>query len=174
MSKAVLIVEPNDARRAAIRQACAARGLQVLEVPEAMHGLAALGRADFGALIVAEGKRHLSLRGLVQLARKRHAGIGIFVILGNVANEAQVKGVLGDVTTVPPDWGVEQLATAIGGECSVHRVETLEQAVSLADELTRDGRRWNILLSPACASFDQFNSYAHRGEVFEALVAQLS
>lgn len=68
----------------------------------------------------------------------------------------------------------EQLATAIGGECSVHRVETLEQAVSLADELTRDGRRWNILLSPACASFDQFNSYAHRGEVFEALVAQLS
>lgn len=30
-----------------------------------------------------------------------------------------------------------------------------------------------ILFSPACASFDQFKSFEHRGEVFEALVNQL-
>ncbi len=112
MSKAVLIVEPNDARRAAIRQACAARGLQVLEVGDAMAGLAALGRADFGAVIIAEGKRHLSLRGIVQLARKRHAGIRIFVILGDISHADNVTRILGDVSLVPPDWGVEQLATA--------------------------------------------------------------
>lgn len=112
MSKAVLIVEPNDARRAAIRQACAARGLQVLEVAEAMAGLAALGRADFGAVIVAEGKRHLSLRGLVQLARKRHSEIRIFVILGDAGNADSVTRILGEVSLVPPDWGVEQLASA--------------------------------------------------------------
>ena len=67
-----------------------------------------------------------------------------------------------------------QLAAAIGDGHPVHLVETLAQAVSVADSLTRDGRAWNILLSPACASFDQFKSYAHRGEVFEKLVAQLA
>ena len=31
-----------------------------------------------------------------------------------------------------------------------------------------------VLLSPACASFDEFNSFEHRGEVFKALVAERS
>jgi hypothetical protein len=30
-----------------------------------------------------------------------------------------------------------------------------------------------VLLAPACASFDQFDSYEHRGQVFKALVGQL-
>ena len=30
-----------------------------------------------------------------------------------------------------------------------------------------------VLLSPACASFDEFNSYNHRGEVFKDLVREL-
>ena len=31
-----------------------------------------------------------------------------------------------------------------------------------------------VLLAPACASFDQFNSYEHRGKVFKELVKQLA
>jgi len=30
-----------------------------------------------------------------------------------------------------------------------------------------------VLLSPGCASFDEFRSYAHRGEVFKEIVSRL-
>lgn len=47
-------------------------------------------------------------------------------------------------------------------------VATLEAAIALAATNVRAGDK--VLFSPACASFDQFENYQHRGEVFEALV----
>ncbi len=50
-------------------------------------------------------------------------------------------------------------------------VETLEQAVRKAYELSKE--KDTILLSPACASWDQFKSYEERGELFKKVVNEL-
>jgi len=48
---------------------------------------------------------------------------------------------------------------------------TIARAVETA---SAEGRAGDVvLLSPACASYDQFRNYEHRGEVFEALVLAL-
>jgi UDP-N-acetylmuramoylalanine--D-glutamate ligase len=54
----------------------------------------------------------------------------------------------------------------------VEQAETLEQAVVRASELAQPGDA--VLLAPACASFDMFRSYAHRGDVFQAAVRNLT
>ena len=59
-----------------------------------------------------------------------------------------------------------EIAQALQG-LNVRRVETLSQAVELARELAEQGS--DVVLSPACASFDEFDDFTHRGRVFEAL-----
>jgi len=53
----------------------------------------------------------------------------------------------------------------------VERLASLEKAVERAAELAQPGEA--VLLSPACASFDMFRDYRHRGEVFAAAVKAL-
>ncbi|WP_319379878.1 UDP-N-acetylmuramoyl-L-alanine--D-glutamate ligase [Thiomicrorhabdus sp.] len=50
-------------------------------------------------------------------------------------------------------------------------VADLSAAVRLAAQTAQEGDV--VLFSPACASFDQFESYVHRGEVFSRLVMDL-
>ncbi|RMF83785.1 MAG: UDP-N-acetylmuramoyl-L-alanine--D-glutamate ligase [Nitrospirae bacterium] len=61
------------------------------------------------------------------------------------------------------------LAAALAGCCPVEVAETLERAVARAREVARPGQ--TVLLAPACASFDQFTGYAHRGRRFAELAA---
>jgi UDP-N-acetylmuramoylalanine--D-glutamate ligase len=53
----------------------------------------------------------------------------------------------------------------------MERVGTLDRAVALAFEHARRGD--TVLLAPACASFDQFENYEHRGRVFKESVHAL-
>ncbi len=60
---------------------------------------------------------------------------------------------------------------ALAAEVPTSRAGTVEAAVA---EAARDAVPGDVvLLSPACASFDQFRDFEHRGDVFEALVLSL-
>jgi UDP-N-acetylmuramoylalanine--D-glutamate ligase len=65
----------------------------------------------------------------------------------------------------------EKIAQALGGVVAVEYATDMQQAVRLAGELAEYGD--NVLLSPACASFDMFKGFAHRGEVFMKAVQEL-
>jgi UDP-N-acetylmuramoylalanine--D-glutamate ligase len=54
---------------------------------------------------------------------------------------------------------------------SVVNAVTIDNAIRQASESATEGDI--VLLAPACASFDQFVSYEHRGRVFKDLVKQL-
>ncbi|MDX2042191.1 MAG: UDP-N-acetylmuramoyl-L-alanine--D-glutamate ligase [Acidobacteriota bacterium] len=53
----------------------------------------------------------------------------------------------------------------------LHRAATMPEAVKLGLELGRPGNV--VLLAPACASFDMFDNYEHRGRVFKEAVRSL-
>jgi UDP-N-acetylmuramoylalanine--D-glutamate ligase len=65
----------------------------------------------------------------------------------------------------------EKVEQAFKEQTRVVKAESMEKAVKLASDLASRGDV--VLLSPACASFDWFQNYEHRGLVFKELVRNL-
>lgn len=57
-------------------------------------------------------------------------------------------------------------------ELTVMRAADMRQAVNRAHAMAQSGDA--VLLAPACASFDMYRSYGHRGEVFQSAVQALT
>jgi len=62
-----------------------------------------------------------------------------------------------------------KIESHLRGVVTLLSCETLEKAVHAASSAAHAGEI--VLLAPACSSFDQFESYEHRGRVFKQLVA---
>lgn len=82
-----------------------------------------------------------------------------------LASKIHTVVVLGDTAEQ-----IERALRAVGFESILH-AKTFEEAVLLARSCAREGE--NVLLSPACASFDMFQDYEERGHVFKEIVSRL-
>jgi UDP-N-acetylmuramoylalanine--D-glutamate ligase len=65
----------------------------------------------------------------------------------------------------------DKIAAALENTKPLHRAATMPDAVELGNKLAKAGDV--VLLAPACASFDMFDNYEHRGRVFKEAVWQL-
>jgi UDP-N-acetylmuramoylalanine--D-glutamate ligase len=103
----------------------------------------------------------------------------IFWILGGKSKEDGIASLAGYFPRVAKAYLIGQaseefaatLRSAVPFECC----GTLEVAVSRAAEEAAGskGTQPIVLLSPACASYDQFTNFEHRGKLFRKLVAAL-
>jgi len=66
----------------------------------------------------------------------------------------------------------EKIESQIKNTVEILHVETLDAAVKSAAKAAQPGDI--VLLAPACASFDQFQNYEHRGRAFKELVKALA
>ena len=51
---------------------------------------------------------------------------------------------------------------------NIYTADSFEEAVLMSRKLAQEG--WNVLLSPACASYDMFTDFEERGRVFKSIV----
>jgi UDP-N-acetylmuramoylalanine--D-glutamate ligase len=134
------------------------------------HRLEPVGEAN-GVRYVNDSKATNVAAALRALAA--YAGEPLHVILGGSPKGedfAPLAAALGpNVRSVHP-IGAEaaRLAEAVGG----HDDGTLERAVEHAASVAQPGDV--VLLSPACASYDQYANFERRGDEFRALVAALA
>jgi len=101
---------------------------------------------------------------------------GIHLILGGKdknSDYTQLAQLLRERVTAVYTIGsaAAKIESELRGVVSLHSCETLEKAVRTATAAARSGEI--VLLAPACSSFDQFESYEHRGRVFKQLVSEV-
>jgi UDP-N-acetylmuramoylalanine--D-glutamate ligase len=89
-----------------------------------------------------------------------------FSALGTCIAKSNIRAVLLIGEEAPR---IEAAMQQAGLNTTIHHCRDLTQAVATARDTAQTGDV--VLLSPACASFDQFSSYAERGDLFKRLVA---
>ena len=103
----------------------------------------------------------------------------IYWIAGGTAKEDGLGPALAVMDNVRAAYligaSAEMFADQIGSRCPHHIMETMDRAIKEAfDDAAKTAGDATILLSPAAASFDQFKSFEHRGDVFRDLAHQLT
>ena len=99
-------------------------------------------------------------------------------IAGGMAKEGGIEGLAPLFPRVARAFLIGRDAPALAETLAAHGVPhevagTLDAAVPAAAAAARAGAAPVVLLSPACASWDQFTGFDQRGDRFRALVGQL-
>jgi UDP-N-acetylmuramoylalanine--D-glutamate ligase len=104
----------------------------------------------------------------------------IFWILGGKPKEGGVQSLEPYFQRVAKAYLIgeasDDFAATLEGKVAYERAGTLDAALAraTADAANSVGAEPVVLLSPACASYDQFRSFEHRGDTFRELVRALS
>jgi UDP-N-acetylmuramoylalanine--D-glutamate ligase len=102
---------------------------------------------------------------------------GLWVILGGKdkgSDYAPLRAPLGAKAHAALLIGAaaKKIASHLEGAVPLVDAVTVEAAIAYASERAVAGD--SVVLAPACASFDQFRGYEHRGEVFKEIVNRLA
>lgn len=103
----------------------------------------------------------------------------IYWIIGGKAKEGGLSGLEPFTNRIAHAFTIGAAAESFAAWLEQNHVpftpcKTMDRAVAAAHDMAQQsGQKSVVLLSPACASFDQFTSFEHRGDVFTALVQQL-
>lgn len=100
-------------------------------------------------------------------------------IAGGMAKEGGIRPLVGYFPRIALALLIGRDATILAETLAAHNVPhriagTLEVAVAKAWDAARAGTANVVLLSPACASWDQFTGFDQRGDIFRALARQLA
>lgn len=103
---------------------------------------------------------------------------GVYWIAGGLGKDGGFEGLDPFISQIRHAFligkAADEITAWLDGRVAVTHSETLEKAVIQATEAARtDGDAGPILLSPACASFDQFPNFERRGDAFREAVLAL-
>ena len=103
----------------------------------------------------------------------------IFWILGGKPKEGGITSLIPLFPKITKAYLIgeasDAFAETLNGKVPFEKCGTLDIAVARAaeDALTHDGEENTVLLSPACASYDQYPNFEVRGDHFRSLVSKL-
>lgn len=128
---------------------------------------------DHGGVIYVNDSKATNLDSTIIALKSFEAAPHIWLILGGRDKGASYEVLLPYLKTsckqvLSIGECMDKIEKELNGQFPITRCGTLEKAVDYAVHHARKGDV--VLLSPACASFDQFKDYEERGRVFKELV----
>jgi UDP-N-acetylmuramoylalanine--D-glutamate ligase len=109
---------------------------------------------------------------LVLILGGRNKGLSFDLLARTIASRWELGMVRGVVLMGEAAAELAESLGACTGGMKIYEVKDMGEAVGTAREIAHAGDV--VLLTPACASFDQYGSYAERGDHFQELVKGLS
>jgi UDP-N-acetylmuramoylalanine--D-glutamate ligase len=134
------------------------------ELVRTLDGVEYLNDSKATNLHALESALRSQVRPVVLMAGGKDKGLDYSAMVPLLKEKAVAVVTYGEIAA--------PLATLCSAAVPSQAVETIEQALLTARSLAPRGS--SVLLSPGTSSFDQFNDYTQRGDVFRELVLQLT